>query len=344
MHDTLGGFLRCVRDAASVTPHVSAHADHMLREVHKAAMSETSGMLGGYLVPRALTLELMKTIAESSIIYNLCTKVEMSTLEHELPQINAVIPPATGTAGVPSFFGGMTFSWGLEETPAETEPTFTSLMLKAWDLIGYSLISNQLLTDMGPEGEASLVKVFAKACAWFAEYAFFNGTGADGKMPLGILKAPCAIPQTRAGANDIAAADISAMASKMLPFGWSNSVWACSPTCIDKIAKLSLFVVNQGPVVADQPAPAGYLLTRPLYVTDKLPPLGTAGDLVFFDPTLYVVGNRQEVVVEASGHNMFRTNQTVFRMWLRMDGKPFLSKSITLQDNSTMVSSIVYLG
>jgi HK97 family phage major capsid protein len=339
-----GTFLRAVRDASSQNPGISRNADHVLREVHKAAMGETGGMVGGYLVPRALSLDLMKTVAESSIIYSLCTKVDMTTLEHELPMVNAVLPPATGAAGVPSFFGGMTFSWGFEETPAETEPSFTSLMLKAWDLIGYSLISNQLLSDMGPEGETSLVKVFGKACAWFAEYAFFNGTGAGTRMPLGILKAPCAISQTRAAPTDIAAADISAMASKMLPFGWSNAVWACSPTCIDKIAKLSLFVVNQGPVVTDQPSPAGYLLTRPLYVTDKLPPLGTAGDLVFFDPSLYVVGNRQEVVVEASAHSLFRTNQTVFRMWLRMDGKPYLSKSVTLQDNTTVVSSIVYLG
>ena len=98
----------------------------------------------------------------------------------------------------------------------------------------------------------------------------------------------------------------------------------------------------------------GYLENRPLYVTDKLPKLGTAGDLVLFDPSMYAIGDRQQVVVDISEHapygssSVFQHNQSMFKVWYRGDGKPMLDQVVTLPDGSgasnsgaTTVSCIV---
>jgi HK97 family phage major capsid protein len=76
---------------------------------------------------------------------------------------------------------------------------------------------------------------------------------------------------------------------------------------------------------------AGFLMNRPLFVTDKLPALGTKGDLMFFDPYLYVVADRQQVLIDTSIYdpNVFTKNQTMFRVWLRMGGRPMLANQIT---------------
>ncbi len=352
---SFGGFLRLVKDARSEQVHRSHEAKIALAKVYqsdwqtrpnpsvrKTAMGESSGGIGGFLVPMGYSLAMMDSLAEESFIYPRATIVPMPELEIELPRIDT--ETASGTAGVPSFFGSTFFSWGSEQAPAETEPVFKQDSLKAWDLTGYSKVSNQWLMDTGPEGEKYLVRLFGRAAAWYSEYAFLQGTGTAQQMPLGMLNAPAAVNASRGGSSHIATADIALMASKLLPFCWQHAIWATSPTSLADITKLSTFIINEGGVAdKENGSYAGRLLTRPLFVTDKLPPLGTRGDLVLFDPSLYYIGMRQEVLIDVSEHVFFSTYQTAFRVWFRCDAKPLLTGAITLQDQSTTVGQIVVL-
>src|SRR6202023_960961 len=81
--------------------------------------------------------------------------------------------------------------------------------------------------------------------------------------------------------------------------------------------------------------PVWTLLGLPVYITEKLPPLGTKGDLMLVDPALYVIGDRQEVEIAASQHVNFLKNQMTWRVVERIDGQPWLDKYVTLQDAST---------
>jgi HK97 family phage major capsid protein len=80
-----------------------------------------------------------------------------------------------------------------------------------------------------------------------------------------------------------------------------------------------------------------------LFITEKLPAVGTAGDIVLMDPSLYVIGDRQQLEVAASEHVNFLKNQMTWRVVERLDGQPWMDKYITLQDNSTTVSPFVVL-
>jgi HK97 family phage major capsid protein len=304
-------------------------------------MGETGGAIGGYLVPLDFTDKLLKVIAEESFIYPKANIFPMSSATAYAPKIDV---ETAQSAPTPSFFGGVNFTWGFSQAPTETEPKFRSLDLTAWDLLGYAVVSNQWLMDIGKPGEDYLLELFGKAAAWQAEYAFLQGKGAGSTMPLGILNAPALKTVTRSGAGHIAAADISSMAAAMLPFSWKTAIWACSPSALGDIQKLSSYFLNVELAAEKSKTDGlvGMLFTRPLYVTDKLPSLGTQGDLIFFDPSLYVIGERKQVLIDASPYDptSWTKFQTTFRIWYRCNGKPQLDNTVTLS-NGDLVSPYV---
>lgn len=331
------GFLQAVRKGDTATLEKVYHSQ---REVTKVAMTENAGSLGGYLVPLDYSTKLMEVIAENSFVWPRANVIPMLGAEMNLPNIDVETVQA---AQVSPFFGSVNFTWGSSQVPTNiAEPRFRSLQLKAWDLLGLCLMSNQFLMDTGPSGEDALIKMFGKAAAWYAEAAFFQGTGAGNLMPLGIINAPGTISVTRGVPATIQDTDISGMASHLIPYSWENAIWACSPGALTQIVKIPHYFVNA--CGYHDHANVGTLLGRPLFVTDKLGPLGSdAGDLVLFDPWLYVIGLRMQVLVDVSPHPHFRSFQTDFRIWLRLDSKPQVSGPITLADGVTQVSPYVKL-
>jgi HK97 family phage major capsid protein len=347
------GFLKAVRDRDHRTLErvYGTGYDGSARQVTKAPMNLASGAAGGYLVPQEYTAKLLQVISEESFIFPRADVVPFDVDTVNVPRVDVETVPAA--AGTSPFFGGGPYTRGSEQAPAETEPKFRSLTLKAWDLIGYAVVSNQFLADTGPTGEEYLINLLGKAAAWQAEYAFLQGKGAGDTMPLGILNSPATLAiAARATAGHIKLADVVTMTASLMPGSWDRAVWATHPTCLADIQQLGpagggvSYVINvdtsAGP---SKPRPVGMLSARPLFVTEKLPALGTRGDLVLFDPYRYVIGLRQQVLVDVSTQagSLFATNQTAFRVWLRLDGKPQLSSTVTLQDTSTVVSPFVLI-
>lgn len=319
-------------DSGDLTPYA----------IQKAAMAENSGTIGGYLVPVDFNATLFQSRDEDSFIWPRATIIPMMSRETLVPTIKQ----ATPAVGESPLFGGMTFSWvsnsGTDIT--ESEPAFQQVSLTARDLLGYLLVSNQFLQDLDPIGEDALFRLFGRAAAWYSEYAFLRGTGAGGGQPTGILNCSALISVTRGSASQINKADIAAMAGRMLPLGWNHAIWICSPSAFMAIANTDGFVSNGNFSSGYGISPAGGLLGRPLFITDKLPGLGTAGDLMFIDPSLYVIGERQQVVIEASPCAGFRTNQTALRVWLRVDGRPLVDTAATIPGVTTTVSPFVSLS
>jgi len=351
------GFLRAVRD--TLDPELKPQALKTINkgygsryvtpgdpaQVVKAVMGEESGVVGGYLVPIDYSTALLNVVSEESFLLPRCKRVPMASRETSCPTYQTRV--ASGTTGVPSYFGNMVFKWGSSQAPLETEPTFEQVSLTAWDLIGYATLSNDFLSDMSRDAEEAIIRMFGQAAAWFLEYAFLMGGGTALQMPVGINGCPAQTQVARATTKTVTAADIAGMTAALLPYSWQRAIWACHPLVLTPIQQLSQYFINieLGGMHKLQPKPAGAIATRPLYVTDKLPPPGTGvnGDIILFDPSLYVWGMRQDVVVDVSPHPGFKSNQTDFRIWLRADGKPYLSQPIVLQDQTTTVSPFVVL-
>ncbi|HVS37831.1 MAG TPA: phage major capsid protein [Gemmataceae bacterium] len=221
--------------------------------------------------------------------------------------------------------------------------------LKAWELSGYSVSSNVLLQDSVIGLEKFLMTLFAKSLAWFEEYAFLQGNGAG--KPQGILTAPAALSLTRAGSGQVQFADVAGMWAKLLPISWNKAIWTCSPSVVPQLIQLkdgsnrAIFLQigseTQGAITSGL---NWSLLGRPIYPTEKVPALGTKGDLMLIDPSFYVLGDRMQIEIAASEHVNFLKNQMTWRIVERVDGQPWLDKPVTLQDAAKQVSPFVVLN
>jgi HK97 family phage major capsid protein len=286
----------------------------------------------------------MTLMAEQSFIRPRAFVLPMGSATLQIPFLDIT---TVQSAGVSPFFGGVQMYWTAEaQTRTETEPQFKQMELKAYELSGYSVSSNVLLQDSVIGLEKFLMTLFAKAIAWFEEYAFLQGNGVG--KPTGMLNANAAVNVNRSGgAGTVVFNDVATMWAKLLPISWTNAIWAFSPSVVPQLLQLkdganrAIFIsIDQGAAKS----PTWSLLGRPAFPTEKLPALGTRGDLVLLDPGFYVVGDRLSVEIAASEHVNFLKNQMTWRVVERIDGQPWLDKPVTLQDASTQVSPFVVLN
>ena len=253
------------------------------------------------------------------------------------------------SAGVSPFFGGVQMNWTAEaQTRTETEPQFKQMELKAWELSGYSVSSNVLLQDSVIGLEKFLMTLFAKAIAWFEEYAFLQGNGVG--KPQGMLNArpPCSTRATGADTAFVSFADIAGMWSKLLPASWNKAIWVFSPSVVPQLLQLK-DGANAGHLHQHRPGrdqDAQLDAARPAGLpTEKLPALGTKGDLMPDRPAASTSSatacRSRSPPVE---HVNFLKNQMTWRVVERVDGQPWLDKPVTLQDGTTQVSPFVVLN
>jgi HK97 family phage major capsid protein len=308
----------------------------------KAPLGQTSGPSGGYLLPPDLHLDLMGDVAELALVRPRATVVPMSSASLLLPLPDATTAQSAGTS---PFFGGIKMAWTNENlTRPETEPLWRLTTLRAWDLTGYALQSNPLFQDGGGGLESYLRQLFARSIGWYEDYAYLQGTGLG--QPLGIINSAASALVSRQTGTSFTVQDVGGMSAALMPASWARAIWLISPSVWPKILAMSAgtWQVNQ-PILEGAVKPHFVINGQGGYVTEKLPALGTKGDVVLFDPLLYVLGDRGAVEIAFSDQEptAFNKNQSVWRVTYRGDGQPWLSKTITLQDTTTAVSPYVVL-
>jgi len=174
--------------------------------------------------------------------------------------------------------------------------------------------------------------LFAREVAWFEEYAFLQGNGVG--KPQGMASCS-ALTVGRVANSAVAFADVAKTWSNLLPASLNHAIWVCSPSVIPQLLQLqdganrAIFIsIDQGATKT----PTWRLLGADVFITEKLPPLSSKGNLILIAPSLYVIGDRQEIEIAASEHVNFLANQMTWRVVERADGQPWLDKPITLED------------
>ena len=304
-------------------------------------MSGATGAAGGFLIPVENYGQLMAVAAPLSVIRPRATKIRMRRRQVTIPMLDQTKVPA----GFPSYFGGIQVFWAEEgsQKPA-SDPAFRNFTLTAHKLVGYTRASDELLDDAdglsdflgGPMG-------FPGAIAWAEDYAFLHGSGVG--QPLGVLNSAATLAVTRATSTKIEYADVAAMVAR---FMGTNPVWVASITVKEALLTMSgpKATNNEGFYLwgnAEKGVP-DQLMGYPIFFTDKVPALGTKGDLGLYDFSKYVIGDRQATTFETSKQERFQFDQTSFRAVHRVDGTPWLNAPITLVDGTTKVSPFVTIA
>jgi HK97 family phage major capsid protein len=313
--------------------------------LEKKDMAGNVGASGGFLIPVEMIMSLYSVAPEDAIVQPRATVIPMNRRQVQIP----VLDQTGTTANVPHWFGGLTFYYA-EEGSAKTESDaeFRQINLVAKKLIGYTRSSDELVEDSAISLGAFFNSRmgFIGGAIWHRDYQFLRGTGAG--APLGVINAGATISVPRTATNPaIQYEDLVDMVEAFLPTG--RGVWVANQTALSNL----MLMQDQGGGAANTGgyiwgnAAAGVpasLLGLPIIFTEKLPTVGTAGDILLADFNYYLVGDRKAATVESTQYDRWRYDQTSWRMVDRHDGQPWLSAPLTLQDGTTQISPFVILG
>ncbi len=173
-------------------------------------------------------------------------------------------------------------------------------------------------------------------------------------QPQGILNSPAlvTVAEETSQVNDtIVWANIVKMYSRMLPASLNRAVWVANIDTFPQLATMSLSIGTGGSAIwlnNGVVGPPMSILGRPVIFTEKVPSNGDATglgkDISFLDFGYYLIGDRMTVRAESSQHAQFTTDQTVYRIIERVDGRGWIQSAITPQNGTNTLSPFVTLA
>lgn len=309
------------------------------------ALGSTVPSDGGFLIPETLRSELLAVSLESALVRRMARVVPMESLTVPFPTIDA-------TSNASSVYGGLVGYWTEEGgSLTDSSPTFGRVNLMAKKLTVYSEIPNELFSDSISTLQTFMDRAFPEALAWFEDIAFIRGTGVG--EPLGFLNAGAAVSAAAEDgqtATTIQYENLASMYSRMLPSSMNRAVWIAHIDTFPQLATMALSVGTGGSAVwigngnGAVGTPPATIFGRPVYFTEKVNSLGTAGDINFVDLNYYLIGDRQSMQAATSTDYQFQNDKTSMRVIQRVDGQPWIKSAITPQTGSNTLSPFVQLA
>lgn len=329
-------FLRAVKNASERNV-----VDERLLQFHEEKgilthkdMSGNVGATGGYVLTGERLAGIRGAMSEASIVMPRANVLPMNGRTLDITRVNQ-----TGTtASQFHWYGGIITYWeGEADTITTSDMSFKIDTLTARMIAGATVVPNTTLADSGDALDAIITgeRGFGGALASAMDYAFLRGDGVN--KPLGVLNSGALKASTRTTSSTIKYDDLINIVGNTLP--GQNYVWVAN------IGTRSTLLGMNGPSGnpsylwgdATNGIP-GSLLGFPIIWSEKVPALGTQGDIGLYDFSHYYVGDRQSITVDTDTSLKFLQNSTVFKAIARVDGQPWIETVFTLYDGSTTVS------
>lgn len=301
------------------------------------ALGEGVDSQGGFTVPESFRNNIFERTIERSIVR---------------PRAS-VIPCATDTLNWPAYddsshassLGGIICYWG-EEAGAltESQPDFRQVKLILKKLTGYTRTSNELLEDNQVGLGLALEQRFSAAIAWYEDLAFLRGTGVG--QPLGIFGSGALITVPRAVVNQVSLADLSNIMARIYPDSHNSPslVWVFSPAVLQQLVPLVATVITLLPGASAANAFPRTILGVPWMCTEKVPTLGTTGDIGLYDMQFYSIADRGNLRIDVSSHIFFNADQVAWRFVERVDGHSLVDSTFTPYNGGATLSPFVQLS
>jgi HK97 family phage major capsid protein len=316
-------------------------------EQAKAAtgMSEGIDSDGGFLVPRETASGLMDLVEMESQLMGLIVNFPMSSNSLDLTY-RKVTDNSGGT------WGGVRMYYGPEApTMTATDPDIAQASWKLVNLYGLAYATNDLIEDSPVSIGPWLEEEFKKAAAMQLDYDIINGSGTG--QPQGILHAPAlesVAAETDQDAATIYAQNVMKMWAKMPSRNRRTAVWLTNQECLPQLMQMTITAGTSGiPVwlpangLANQPYDT--LMGGRLIITEMCQALGTAGDLIYWDPRSYRRGYKSSgMTTAASIHVQFITDQTAFRFKMRHDARCPWPSALTPRHGSADLSPMICIA
>ena len=315
--------------------------DHMISKREEKDMSSTTGSTGGFNMLVQQEQSVLTARAEISRLRQLAMVIPMMSRFLSWSKLDL----GRGAAGSSAFFGGIVVYRTAEaETITETEAKFKEFTLEAKELHGYVEIPKATIQDSPASLEAFYrgQNGFGGAFGWREEWEALRGDGVN--QMLGAINAPCKIEVSRNTGSDFLFVDAVTMLSKMLLSGMDKVEWWMSQSVMPKLFQMKdannnyIWMPNAVNGMPER------LLGHKINWTEKLPALGTKGDVMLNDFSWFVLGDREGFELDISDDFKFQSHMVAFKATERNHGAPWLDAAITLADGSSTVSPFVILN
>jgi len=307
------------------------------REARELSMGV--GSEGGLLVPDKWREEILMVAPEEEVVLPRATVIPAGSPPDAKEHFPALTQGANGV------LGGLTFGWIAEGgSKPETDYALEDAELEPREYAATVVVTDKLLRNSAAAG-AFLRRMLNLGIAQNRDAAFLTGDGVG--KPLGVLHSsnPAKLDVTRDGAGLIDFPDIVSMYSALLASSVGRAVWVAHQTTLPELITIADAAGNsiwiQGNAEKSIP-PA--LMGIPVVVTGRNAALGTRGDLALIDFSYYLVKFGSGPFVGASEHVYYTSNKTVVKAFGNVDGQPWLSAPLTLDDGATQASPFVVLS
>jgi len=318
--------------------------DPRLPDLYHAYSAETraqtmgTGSEGGFNVPEQFMPQLLAATPQGSIV-----RPRARVIPAGDPPDAKITMPALDQTVAANMYGGVTVTTVAEAaSKTETSAKFREVSLEPAEIAGWIRVSDKLLRNWGA-ASVTLAGLLRGAMIAWEDYRFLRGTGMA--EPLGIINCTAKLNQVRGTANSVVWNDIRNMYGKV-KFGGSL-VWIASQTVLPALMNISDAGSNNLFVTAFQGASGAVpatLLGIPIVFADRLPAVGTEGDLILADLQYYLIKDGSGPFIDASPHVYFTNDQTVIRITWNVDGRPWLTQALQLEGSSSnSVSPFVVL-
>ena len=302
---------------------------------------------GGYAIQSDFVGAILDRVYERSLVIDRCTTRSITSNSNRANWVTLDDSQDAGQTGA-VVAGGVQVYWCEEGTTVlKSKPKYVNDELKLAKIMGICYTTEEMLQDVQFTAE-TVEQSFTDAVDALLRDGIYNGLGTrDGhaSQPYGILKSN-ALVTVNASGDALTAQDLLNMKARMVKKNWANAVWVMHP---DMEASLPLLNDGKDNLVfmpAGGIANAQYdtILGRPVIYDEYLPAVGEAGSVLLADFSQYLLIKKGQERKDWSIHVAFLTDEQVFRIILRVNGKPIRNTTYKVKNSTQTRGAFVALG
>ncbi len=303
------------------------------------AMGINSGEDGGFAVPDEFRETMLNVPPYDAIVRpraTICPPGDNPDAKLEIPALRQ------GASGI---LAGFSFTAASEGTAGTAvSPKLDLVTLEPSRMSAYVTVGNSLLRSSAMLS-TFIASEFRRAKAALEDYWFINGNG-GGTYPLGFLNSPAALFVTRNTTSSILFSDVANMIAKSISI--TKGVWIAAQSTLPQIIQLkdsvgnAIFISSGNAGAAAELPPT--LFGRPIYFSFRQPALGTKGDLMFVDPSYYLIKDGSGPYIATSEHANFTLDQTIIKCSFMIDAQPWVKTAVLQDDGTSQASPYVILN
>jgi len=308
----------------------------------RRVMAMSVGATGGFLIPDQLLGQILQAPAEDAAISPRATTIAPFEGAPDAP----TLIPTLDQSGGKGILGGIDMTWLAEgAAKPEVQPELKQVRLEPQEIAGHVVLTDKLLRNGGAELDIFLRRTLSSSLVAAQEVAFLSGTGIG--QPLGILNSPCRIEVARTAPGALAYTDLVNMVAVFGPNCWARGFWLVAQSALPALLMMAdpgaggTLVLRPSDTAVGRPPS---ILGLPLVVSGRNPTLGATGDVMLLEPSYYLRKLGFGPSIEISNGPRFVQNQSVLKIFANVDGQPWLTTPVLMENGVDQVSPFVILA